>query len=174
VAEVLCSALASMVWPRSTVRFAGASDDWLVGQSRRSHRVGLCKWGILVMGSRCTSTSERVVRSVWFRARSHTGGEGEMRRRSTAAGMLVAEQQRPRHARGHDRASLHPGCSMTQYFYVHLNMLAAQEHAMRPLRYSINVTLDGCCDHRAIPRTKTCIVTRLTTSTRPMPFCLAG
>jgi dihydrofolate reductase len=28
---------------------------------------------------------------------------------------------------------------------------ALQEHAMRPLRYSINVTLDGCCDHRAIP-----------------------
>ena len=26
-----------------------------------------------------------------------------------------------------------------------------QEHIMRPLRYSINVTLDGCCDHRAIP-----------------------
>src|SRR5262245_41377615 len=25
-----------------------------------------------------------------------------------------------------------------------------QEHAMRPLRYSINITLDGCCDHRAI------------------------
>src|SRR5262249_31987341 len=25
-----------------------------------------------------------------------------------------------------------------------------QEHLMRPLRYSINVTLDGCCDHRAI------------------------
>jgi dihydrofolate reductase len=24
------------------------------------------------------------------------------------------------------------------------------EHAMRPLRYSVNVTLDGCCDHRAI------------------------
>jgi len=23
--------------------------------------------------------------------------------------------------------------------------------SMRPLRYSINVTLDGCCDHRAIP-----------------------
>jgi len=22
---------------------------------------------------------------------------------------------------------------------------------VRPLRYSINVTLDGCCDHRAIP-----------------------
>jgi hypothetical protein len=21
---------------------------------------------------------------------------------------------------------------------------------MRPLRYSINITLDGCCDHRAI------------------------
>src|SRR4026208_1851467 len=26
----------------------------------------------------------------------------------------------------------------------------SQEHTMRPLRYSINVTLDGCCDHRAI------------------------
>jgi dihydrofolate reductase len=25
---------------------------------------------------------------------------------------------------------------------------------MRPLRYSINVTLDGCCDHRAIPATE--------------------
>jgi dihydrofolate reductase len=25
---------------------------------------------------------------------------------------------------------------------------------MRPLRYSINVTLDGCCDHRAIPADK--------------------
>src|SRR5512136_1915425 len=24
-----------------------------------------------------------------------------------------------------------------------------QENVMRPLRYSINVTLDGCCDHRA-------------------------
>src|SRR5260370_39873747 len=24
-----------------------------------------------------------------------------------------------------------------------------QEHVMRPLRYSINVTLDGCVDHRA-------------------------
>jgi len=22
---------------------------------------------------------------------------------------------------------------------------------MRPLRYSINVTLDGCCDHSVIP-----------------------
>ncbi len=34
-------------------------------------------------------------------------------------------------------------------------MLARLRHrrysyAMRPLRYSINVTLDGCCDHRAI------------------------
>jgi dihydrofolate reductase len=26
---------------------------------------------------------------------------------------------------------------------------ALQEYVMRPLRYSINVTLDGCCDHRA-------------------------
>ena len=25
-----------------------------------------------------------------------------------------------------------------------------QEDVMRPLRYSINVTLDGCCDHRVM------------------------
>src|SRR5512134_618949 len=30
-------------------------------------------------------------------------------------------------------------------------LLSLKEHVMRPLRYSINVTLDGCCDHRAIP-----------------------
>jgi len=28
--------------------------------------------------------------------------------------------------------------------------LQANSCVMRPLRYSINVTLDGCCDHRAI------------------------
>jgi dihydrofolate reductase len=28
---------------------------------------------------------------------------------------------------------------------------ALQENVMRRLRYSINVTLDGCCDHRAMP-----------------------
>src|SRR3954470_16928446 len=28
-------------------------------------------------------------------------------------------------------------------------MRPPQEHVMRALRYSINVTLDGCCDHRA-------------------------
>src|SRR5438477_8272961 len=32
-----------------------------------------------------------------------------------------------------------------------LNVSPLQEYVMRPLRYSINVTLDGCCDHRAIP-----------------------
>ena len=31
------------------------------------------------------------------------------------------------------------------------SVIPLQEHVMRPLRYSINVTLDGCCDHRAIP-----------------------
>src|SRR3712207_5411626 len=29
-------------------------------------------------------------------------------------------------------------------------MLAGASSVMRPLRYSINITLDGCCDHRAI------------------------
>ena len=27
--------------------------------------------------------------------------------------------------------------------------LSLREDVLRPLRYSINVTLDGCCDHRA-------------------------
>jgi hypothetical protein len=31
-----------------------------------------------------------------------------------------------------------------------MKQCALQEHAMRPLRYSVNVTLDGCCDHRAV------------------------
>jgi dihydrofolate reductase len=31
-----------------------------------------------------------------------------------------------------------------------LHVSPLQEDVMRPLRYSINVTLDGCCDHRAI------------------------
>jgi dihydrofolate reductase len=30
-----------------------------------------------------------------------------------------------------------------------LTFVLKNERAMRPLRYSINVTLDGCCDHRA-------------------------
>src|SRR3990172_9520439 len=29
-----------------------------------------------------------------------------------------------------------------------LTVSPLQEDVMRPLRYSINVTLDGCCDHR--------------------------
>ena len=28
---------------------------------------------------------------------------------------------------------------------------AGYAYAMRPLRYSINITLDGCCDHRETP-----------------------
>ena len=30
---------------------------------------------------------------------------------------------------------------------------------MRPLRYSINITLDGCCDHRTMFADEDCIVT---------------
>ena len=45
---------------------------------------------------------------------------------------------------------------------------------MRPLWYSINVTLDGCCDHREGVVDETCIVTQSRTSTRPMPSSLAG
>ena len=48
---------------------------------------------------------------------------------------------------------------------------------MRPLRYSINVTLDGCCDHREIPadeELQSYIVTQSRTSPRPTPSSLAG
>jgi hypothetical protein len=31
-----------------------------------------------------------------------------------------------------------------------VSTIAIGPFAMRPIRYSINVTLDGCCDHRAI------------------------
>jgi dihydrofolate reductase len=30
------------------------------------------------------------------------------------------------------------------------HVIARYDAAMRPLRYSVNVTLDGCCDHRAV------------------------
>ena len=47
-------------------------------------------------------------------------------------------------------------CSLREHYYLIPLQLSwgvspLQEHVMRPLRYSINVTLDGCCDHRAIP-----------------------
>src|ERR1700722_17710934 len=49
------------------------------------------------------------------------------------------------------------GCSLTKmnipiYFWSsgELGVSLLQEHVMRALGYSINVTLDGCCDHRAI------------------------
>src|SRR5216117_402936 len=44
--------------------------------------------------------------------------------------------------RGQRRASAREPCRPTHRRYACV---------MRPLRYSINVTLDGCCDHRAIP-----------------------
>jgi hypothetical protein len=44
---------------------------------------------------------------------------------------------------------------------------------MRPLRYSINVTFDGCCGIAQCSQMKTCIVTRSRTSLRPMRSCLA-
>jgi dihydrofolate reductase len=42
------------------------------------------------------------------------------------------------------------GATLVSVFTDRIVVRPLQEHAMRPLRYSINVTLDGCCDHRAI------------------------
>src|SRR5579863_8017373 len=65
--------------------------------------------------------------------------------RSTGSGTAAQSFHVPRLRRAH-RAS--QAQSSSAYF-------AGLPHrryacAMRPLRYSINITLDGCCDHRAI------------------------
>ena len=52
--------------------------------------------------------------------------------------------------------------------------IGGTHYAMRPLRYSINVTLDGCCDHRAVSRTKRRTATRRRLSNRPMLSSSAG
>src|SRR5262245_56648972 len=48
-------------------------------------------------------------------------------------------------------ARLTIGLRRTRCTLLTQNVSPLQEHVMRPLRYSINVTLDGCCDHRARP-----------------------
>jgi len=45
---------------------------------------------------------------------------------------------------------------------------------MRPLRYSINVTLDGCCDHREMFADEDLHRHAVEISTEPMPSFLAG
>ena len=46
---------------------------------------------------------------------------------------------------------LPPHPAVAYFFLVRLPYGYRYSYVMRPLRYSINVTLDGCCDHRAIP-----------------------
>ena len=42
-------------------------------------------------------------------------------------------------------------CALTSArFRASSDTLGLRNHVTRPLRYSINVTLDGCCDHRAV------------------------
>ena len=48
------------------------------------------------------------------------------------------------------------------------------EQPMRPLRYSINVTLDGCCDHQVMIPDVECITISPTSWNEPMPCSLAG
>ena len=45
---------------------------------------------------------------------------------------------------------------------------------MRPLRYSINVTLDGCCDHRVDLADEELHRYRATSLDGPMRCCSAG
>jgi dihydrofolate reductase len=41
-------------------------------------------------------------------------------------------------------------CGIQSVFAFAVQPYRRYSHLMRPLRYSINVTLDGCCDHRAM------------------------
>jgi hypothetical protein len=45
---------------------------------------------------------------------------------------------------------------------------------MRPLRYSINVTLDGCCDHRLMIADEELHRHAVAIWNEPMPCSLAG
>jgi hypothetical protein len=45
---------------------------------------------------------------------------------------------------------------------------------MRPLRYSINVTLDGCCDHRVMTPDEELHRISQPVWIEPMLFCSAG
>src|SRR5206468_12638563 len=70
------------------------------------------------------------------------------------------DARRSRPSRPKARWALRPSsaglqlCSCSAAFMRRLswpNLDRRYAYVMRPLRYSINVTLDGCCDHRAIP-----------------------
>src|SRR6266700_6203636 len=57
--------------------------------------------------------------------------------------------QRPHCEINSARLPRHP--AVAYLFLVRLPYGYRYSYVMRPLRYSINVTLDGCCDHRGIP-----------------------
>jgi hypothetical protein len=73
----------------------------------------------------------------------------------------VNDTERNKLDRGPPNKALHLTGPAFRFFETPSSMQAARqvnavvsplhEDVMRPLRYSINVTLDGCCDHRAIP-----------------------
>ena len=70
---------------------------------------------------------------------------GAGRRRPTPMASTLSYRESPS-GRGATRSR--SGC-----FHTRMRPAGRASYAceMRPLRYSINVTLDGCCDHRAIP-----------------------
>ena len=71
------------------------------------------------------------------------------------AGRLRLKQMMPNKAIPNERHTClfairsGPGCRSSVIFVVRSRPMAiGYSYVMRPLRYSINVTLDGCCDHR--------------------------
>jgi dihydrofolate reductase len=84
-----------------------------------------------------------------------TGRDDGLDRERVAAGQPDCTPPTPRgrddNARTHnpsDGGSTPPGPTV---LLLDTDPIQAEGQEVRPLRYSINVTLDGCCDHRAIP-----------------------
>ena len=63
----------------------------------------------------------------------------------------------------------------SEYGPVNARRASRESNEMRPLRYSINVTLDGCCHHEAgLPRTRSRCATGPLRWNEPMPCYSAG
>ena len=63
----------------------------------------------------------------------------------------------------------------SEYDPVNAGRASRESNEMRPLRYSINLTLDGCCHHEAgLPRTRSRCATGPLRWNEPMPCYSAG
>ena len=70
-------------------------------------------------------------------------------RKWAAAKLNLLHSLRQHSAYHYNKGTLDTNASIAGARRSGLALAPLQENVMRPLRYSINVTLDGCCDHRA-------------------------